>query len=355
MRPMAVMCALGLSGVVAMPGVLSASQLQVATWRQVEDIPDVLGRKGMYGGVTGGYILLAGGSNFSTPQRAGGKKTFHFDVFLREWPLGAERPWSTAKYRLPSRLGEGATVTTPRGVACLGGHDGVAVVPDAFLLRVEEGLVKRMDLPALPQPVANAAAVLLDGAIYVAGGEGRSGALGTFWKLDLTRNDAAWETLPAWPGKPRFGCILSVVTLADGPRIVLAGGLPGPAKSQDDYLRDVALYTPATQTWRSGLPMPRGAVLGSAVALGGSRMLVLGGSDGHDFEQMKALGDRYRIPSDLLVYDAAADRWSVAGTMPLGVVGATVVDLGGRWLVAGGEYSPGIRTPRVFALEVAQP
>lgn len=101
--------------------------------------------------------------------------------------------------------------------------------------------------------------------------------------------------------------------------------------------------------------MPRGAVLGSAVSLGGSQMLVLGGSDGHDFAQMKALGERYRIPSDLLVYDAAKDRWFTAGTMPLGVVGATVVDLGGRWLVAGGEYSPGMRTPRVFALEARQP
>lgn len=333
----------------------AAAQPQMTSWRQVDDIPDALGRKGMYGGVTGGFILLAGGSNFPVPQGAGGKKTFHFDVFVREWPLGVERPWRTAKYRLPSRLGEGATVSTPRGVACLGGHDGVTMVPDAFLLRIEEGVVKRIELPGLPQPTANASAVFLAGALYVAGGEGRSGALKTFWKLDLTRGDAGWEALPAWPGNARFGGILSVVTLEDGPGIVLAGGLPGPAKNQDDYLRDVAIYTPATQTWRSGAAMPRGAVLGSAVALGGSRMLVLGGSDGHDFARMKALGERYRIPSDLLVYDAATDRWSAAGTMPLGVVGSTVIDLGGRWLVAGGEYSPGTRTPRVFALEVAHP
>lgn len=353
MRWLTLIAALGASSATMMPAALSAAQ--VTTWQQVEDIPDALGRKGMYGGVTGGYMLLAGGSNFPTPQRAGGKKTFHFDVFLREWPLGGERPWRTAKYRLPSRMGEGATVSTPRGVACVGGHDGITVVPDVFLLRVEDGQVKRVELPGLPQPAANAAAVFLAGALYVAGGEGKSGVLGTFWKLDLTRGDAGWESLPTWPGKPRFGCILSVVMLEDGPRIVLAGGLPGPARSQEDYLRDVAIYTPATQTWRSGATMPRGAVLGSAVAMGGSRLLVLGGSDGHDFAQMKALGERYRIPSDLLVYDAGADRWSAAGTMPLGVVGATVVDLGGRWLVAGGEYSPGIRTPRVFALEVNQP
>jgi N-acetylneuraminic acid mutarotase len=67
---------------------------------------------------------------------------------------------------------------------------------------------------------------------------------------------------------------------------------------------------------------------------------------------MKELGERYRIPNDLLLYDATADRWSAAGTMPLGVVGAAIVGVNDGWLVAGGEPSPGLRTPRVFRLKV---
>jgi N-acetylneuraminic acid mutarotase len=98
--------------------------------------------------------------------------------------------------------------------------------------------------------------------------------------------------------------------------------------------------------------MPRGAVLGSCVPIDAARILVLGGSDGHDFERMKELGDRYRIPSDVLLYDARADRWSVVGTMPLGAVGAAVVGINDGWLVAGGEFSPGLRTPKVFHLRV---
>ncbi|MES2694568.1 MAG: hypothetical protein V4773_13915 [Verrucomicrobiota bacterium] len=320
-------------------------------WTQREDLPDAVGRKGMFGGVSGGYVLLAGGSNFPTAQRAGGKKTFHRDVFLRELPLATERPWRVAEYRLPVTLGEGATVTTKGGIACLGGHDGNAPVATAFLLSVERGEVRRQELPELPQAVTNGTATALGGMVYVAGGEGNAGALGTFWRLDLDKAGARWEKLPAWPGKPRFGCILNVVTLTDGPRIVLAGGLPGPAKSMADYLRDVVVFDPKAGTWTAGATMPRGAVLGSSVALGGGRLLVLGGSDGHDFERMKELGERYRIPSDLMVYDVAAARWSPAGTMPLGVVGATVVDLGGSWLVAGGEYTPGVRTPRVDELK----
>ena len=98
--------------------------------------------------------------------------------------------------------------------------------------------------------------------------------------------------------------------------------------------------------------MPRGAVLGAAVAIDNSRFLILGGSDGHDFERMKELGERYRIPNDVLLYDARTDRWTTAGTMPIGTVGSAVVRLGDGWLVAGGEYSPGLRTPRVFHLTV---
>jgi N-acetylneuraminic acid mutarotase len=81
-------------------------------------------------------------------------------------------------------------------------------------------------------------------------------------------------------------------------------------------------------------------------------VLLLGGSDGHDFERMKELGERYRIPSDVLLYDARKDQWSKAGTMPLGVVGAAVVATGDRWMVAGGEYSPGLRTAQVFQLHL---
>ncbi len=330
----------------------------VLEWRELAPLPDPLGRKGMYAGVSDGHAIFAGGSNFPVPQRVGGKKTFHRTVFVRALPVSEPGQWRTVVAGLPRVMGEGASVTIEDGVACLGGHEGTQPIADAFVLRWDRtanAIVSR-PLPALPAACANGAAVFTQGRIYVAGGESPGGPLGTFWRLDpgATRADAAarWEVLPPPPGRPRFGGILIAVTTPAGERLLYGGGLPGPAKSQDDYLRDLWLFNPANATWAPAALLPRGAVLGTAIRIAPAHVLVLGGSDGHDFARMKELGERYRIPSDVLAYDASTDRWSRAGTMPLGVVGAAVIQSGGEWVVAGGEYSPGLRTASVHALRV---
>lgn len=325
-------------------------------WRELAPLPDPVGRKGMFAGVSHGHGLLAGGSNFPVPQRAGGKKTFHRTVYVCPLPLADSTRWTSVPDALASPLGEGASVVTEKGIACLGGHDGTRPVASAFLLtwNAMARTVARNALPDLPTASANAAATTFAGSIYVAGGESADGALATFWRLDLARASAGaqWETLLAWPGGPRFGAFLLKVATPSGPRLLFGGGLPGPAKTQADYLRDAWLFDPAARTWSAAAGLPRGAVLAATLAIDATRAVVLGGSDGHDFARMKELGERYRIPSDVLLYDAAADRWSVAGTMPLGVVGAAVVQDGEDWLVAGGEYSPGLRTAGVYALRV---
>ncbi|MDO8542444.1 MAG: hypothetical protein Q7S40_18545 [Opitutaceae bacterium] len=350
---------LALASVSVLP---AAARPPVLQWRQLDPLPDPVGRKGMYAGTSNGHVLLAGGSNFPVPQRAGGRKTFHRAVYVRPSPLAVSDPWSVAANDLPVGLGEGAAVTTEHGVACLGGHDGVKPVSSAFLLVWDAAgrTVTRRALPELPSACANAASVYRHPWIYVAGGESTTGPLATFWRLDLNRALAgpatvSWESLPPCPGRPRFGGIMMSVTTPAGVRLLFGGGLPGAAKSQEDYLRDAWLFDLAAGTWAATVALPRGAVLAAALSIDAARGLVLGGSDGHDFARMKEQGDRYRIPADALLYDGSTNRWSRIGTMPLGVVGAAVVDLGGSWLVAGGEYSPGLRTPRTFQLSIREP
>jgi N-acetylneuraminic acid mutarotase len=70
---------------------------------------------------------------------------------------------------------------------------------------------------------------------------------------------------------------------------------------------------------------------------------------------MAELGARYRLPDRIMIYDAARDAWRAGGAMPLGVVAAAVVDTGRGWIVAGGEYSPGLRTDRVYFVTTAKP
>jgi sialate O-acetylesterase len=329
------------------------------TWQAAADLPDSVGLKGMFAGTSEGYVLLAGGTNFPMPQRAGGRKAFHRAIYFR--PVRANRVdgWTKAVDELPVGLGEGSSVTTRHGIVWIGGHDGVSPVASVFLVTFEpeKQRVMRVRLPDLPAGVTNAAAASANDCIYVAGGEGSQGGQQTFWRLDVGRAmadpaKARWEVLPAWPGKARTGGILVPVTTPAGESLWWGGGVSAPARSQADYCKDAYVYSVARNEWSTAPVMPRGAVLGAAVAIDNSRFLILGGSDGHDFERMKELGERYRIPNDVLLYDARTDRWTTAGTMPIGTVGSAVVRLGDGWLVAGGEYSPGLRTPRVFHLTV---
>jgi N-acetylneuraminic acid mutarotase len=326
-------------------------------WEPLPDVAGPTGLKGMYGGVSGDQVLLAGGSNFPVPQRAGGRKQFHAVIHVRAIDAKPDTGWTIAAENLPGARGEGASVTALGGVIAIGGDDGTGPIADVVLLRwnSDRGHVELSALPSLPEPAGNAAATILGRWLYVAGGMGRTRSLAAFWRLNLDAPASGWETLPTWPGPPRFGGMLVSVDTPSGLHLCWAGGIEGPARGQEDYLRDVHLFDPGARRWRRGATLPRGAVLGGTVAAGAGRVFVLGGSDGHDFAQMRAQGERYRLPSDVLAYDGHADRWTTVGAMPLGVVGAAVVPVGARWWVAGGEYSPGLRTPRVHALEVVAP
>lgn len=329
-------------------------------WSELEPLPDPVGLKGMYGGVSNGRILLAGGSNFPVPPRAGGRKTFHRAILSRPVPLAAAaQPWERAG-ELPEPLGEGAAVITPDGVVCVGGHDGSAPAARVFVLRwnPQRRAVEIQPLPDLPAGIANGAAAIFDGWIYLAGGEGPSGALGGFLRLELAPALAdpkavRWEMLPGWPGRPRLGAVISPVETGGGVRLLVGGGVHGPARSGDDYLRDAFLFDPGTRRWTAAAPLPRPAVLPAVLRPGPAHVAVLGGSDGHDFARMRELGAEYRIPGDSFLYDGRAGRWSPGPPMPIGLVAAAVVPLGAEALLAGGEYSPGLRTARCFTVRLA--
>lgn len=332
------------------------------TWERFTDLPDPIGLKGMYAGVSRGAVLLAGGSNFPVPQREGGAKTFHRTILVQRLPLERGRPWTTAPTRLPHGLGEGVSFTTDHGIVCLGGHDGTGPVDAAFVLSFgpATGAVEQRPLPNLPQRLTNAAGTFWRGKIYLAGGDAGSGGVAGFWSLDLAAarqkpDRVAWKSLPVWPGPKRFGAVLAVVAGPEGEHLLLAGGAISlsPPRAQTDYLADAYLYD--GQQWTRAADLPRPALLPSAAKSDGSTLVLFSGSDGHDLENMKALGERYRVPDDILIYHAREDRWERDGTMPLGAVAPALVELGNEWLLAGGEYSPGLRTPHVYLVRPASP
>lgn len=334
----------------------------VLTWERLADLPDPIGLKGMYAGTSRGHILLAGGSNFPVPNREGGAKTFHRSILVRPVDAPSQAAWRVAEQKLSVGQSEGSSVTTEFGVVGVGGQSTAGAMNGVFLLSYDEATasVRQQALPSLPEPCANTAAVYWQGHVYVAGGDLKGQGLAQFLRLDMAAAvarpaDTQWEVLPTWPGPPRFGAVLGVLEMDGHDQFTLFGGRTKSAAPTmlADYLNDSYCFDPATQRWRGLAPMPHRALLAASVRIDATRLAVLGGSDGHDLDRMAELADRYRLPDRIVIYDARDDRWREAGTMAIGVVGAAVTKLDHGWLVAGGEYSPGLRTPQVHRVVVA--
>ena len=193
----------------------------VFTWERQADLPDPIGWKGMYTGVSEGRVLLAGGSNFPAPLHAGGRKVLSRQILVRPIHAAADEEWIIAKEVLADGQAEGAAVCIDAGVVMLGGVGEGGPVAKVFLLRWDAslGTVQTRALPPLPVPCASPAAVHWGGRIFVAGGEKDGRGLDQFWSLDVAEAlagepTANWKALPSWPGPPRFGAVLAVLEMS---------------------------------------------------------------------------------------------------------------------------------------------
>ncbi|MBI5381916.1 MAG: hypothetical protein HZA31_08455 [Opitutae bacterium] len=328
------------------------------TWERQADLPDPVGLKGMYAGVSQGWVILAGGSNFPVPRQQGGVKTYAREILVRRAEAPADAPWKRVAPGLPEGLAEGASVTTEHGVVIVGGCDARGPVNTVALLRWDEsaGNVQRLPLPALPRALTSVAAAYCRGLLYVAGGDNGAGGTKDFFALNLAAALAggaagAWRDLTTWSGPARFGAALAALGPVGRERLFLFGGKIGSSSpaGQANYLADGHVFDPETAQWSTVAAMPRQALLAAVLPLTASTLAVCGGSDGHDLARMAELGERYRLPDGIMIYHADTDRWEHAGQMPLGVAGAATVTLADRWLVIGGEPTPGLRTAQVQA------
>lgn len=341
------------------PNVAIASSF---VWERWPDIPNPVGLKGTYTGLNAGHLILAGGSNFPVPRNEGGSKELSRQIWTRVASADVDAPWRLDPRQLPAGRAEGAVVTTEYGVVGIGGlsPSGAIALVVLFNYRPDTGEVTQRALPELPEPWANAAAVYAEGTLYVAGGENGDRASDQLWSLDLAaaeRNPAGttWTRLPSWPGPARFGAMITTLSVAGRPQLVLVGGRvkTGQPVQAADYLSTALAFDLQSRTWAKLPDMPHPALLGAVLPLDTYRMAVLGGSDGHNLDRMAEMGARYRIPDRVMVYDSRVGQWALVDPMPLGVVGAPIVPLSAdNWLLVGGEYSPSLRTPRIYRVNV---
>ncbi|KAM8937477.1 kelch-like protein 31 [Lycaon pictus] len=155
-----------------------------------------------------------------------------------------------------------------------------------------------------------------DGLLYAAGGRNAEGSLASLECYVPSSNQ--WRPKAALDAARC--CHASAVA---GGRLLVTGGYVGSA-----YSRSVSAYDPAGDSWQelAGLSTPRG--WHCAVALG-DRVYVMGGS------QLGPRGERVDVLA-VERYSPATGQWSSAAPLPVGVSTAGAAALHGRAYLLGG-------------------
>ncbi len=345
------------------------------------DLPDPLGFGGPLVGIHGGALVVAGGANFPVPLSEGGEKVWHDRVFVL--PLG-EEAWREVG-RLPRPLAYAACASGPRGIAVAGGSDASAVHAQCFLISWDGERVVFDSLPDLPQPSAFGSAEAIGSRVFVLGGKrakDESQLAGAFWTLDLDHTELGWEELPTHPAPARLKMVTAIQQGPGGEEclFVFSGSVTSRAVdgvARYRMLTDCHRYSPSEREWTTiaSLPvledsrdLPGAAAFAQdpwpinaacAAGWGTRQILTFGGTTGR---YILGPDGEPRAPSlhpsflnRVLSYDAQADRWRIAGTMPVGVVTTEAVRWGDSIVVPSGEVRPGVRTPRVQILSPAAP
>ena len=331
---------------------LGAAAQDFFDWRELPELPESLGVAGPFVAASGDNLLVAGGAHFAVSPFSGGTKEW----IGRAYALDAGGSWAPADV-LPGPRAYGVSLPTQDGAVWVGGSDAERHYPDAWRLRFDGASWTREDLPPLPAANANMAGAILNGVVYVAGGQAApdsSEAFQRFWSLDLNAESPAWTELEPWPGPGR---ILPVAAAQDGAIYVISGA---ELLQADDgsvsrrFLTDGYRYRP-DKGWSPISQAPRAFVAAPSIPWGAAHLFVFGGDDGRYFFQNDELGDNHPgFPNDLWAYHTITDRWTERGETPFSHVTTTAASFRDGVVIPSGEDRPGHRSPKIY-LGVPEP
>jgi len=328
----------------------------VLKWESLPDLPESLGVAGPFAGSHKDALIIAGGANFAKPVWVTEKQwTQQIHVLAKE---EGSYTWHDGGL-LKKPIAYGASVTTEKGIVCMGGNDGSRTFRDVFLLQWDPigKKTKTIIYPSLPEPCAYGQAALIGNTIYLAGGQKGAdldSTMNNFWSLDLSHANVPenfqWETLKAWPGESRaFNLTVTQHNGYDDCIYVISGRREFEGGAQ--FLKDVWEFTPRTETWRSRAALPRCVMAGSGIAIGHSHIFVLGGADGSLFFKADDLKDAHPgFPKQALTYHTITDTWTSAGPMPANHVTTTALKWGNRIIIPSGEVRPRVRSPKIWSI-----
>ncbi|RME59750.1 MAG: hypothetical protein D6790_10255, partial [Caldilineae bacterium] len=216
---------------------VDAYDLQVNEWQPAAPLPAPLANMAV--AATSDRILVAGGST-TTTERTGSPISDHLWAYRPDTDL-----WEDVG-RLPAPLAGAAAVWMDDALYLLGGWDGEQLRDEVWRAQISDGGPVRAEdwevVARLASPRAFAGAVAVDGDIYVAGGF--DGVQELADARVFSPGDGAWRDLPPMAAR-RGGLSL----LYDGLAVFAVGG--GWTQPVDTIER----FDPATELW-SNFPAP---------------------------------------------------------------------------------------------------
>lgn len=354
---------------------------EVLRWMELPPLPDELGVAGPFVGVHNDALIVAGGANFARPYWES-EKVWVNDVWVLTRAEDGSWKWITG-LKLDREIGYGASVSSSRGVVCMGGNNAREMFRRCFLLQwdPENRRLVQKPLPDLPQPCGHGAAAILGEVVYLAGGqtgEGLETAMTNFWRLDLSRPEDMWqwEILPPWPGPARaFNLTIAQHNGFDPCIYVISGRCQraGATGVQGvEPLLDIYEFNPTrferqergrrtgadgvdagpSAAWRRRMDVPVSVMAGTGIAVGQSHVFVLSGADGSLMADADALKlDHPGFPKRILAYHTITDTWIDAGPSPANQVTTQATWFDGQIVLASGEIKPRVRTTAVWSIE----
>lgn len=354
----------------------------IISWSKVASLPDLPGGKqlgvaGPFAGISDGVMLIAGGSNFPGAKPwEGGKKVNRNEIYALKKLPGGKFECMLLKDRLPKGIAYGASITTEKGIICIGGEtDGASCSNTVLRIQfdAETKKVKLFVLPPFPIPIVNCCAALIQNTVFVFGGESNGAPVSSSFQLDLDDEHLGWKSIPALPIAMSHS-VAVVQSNGHYPCIYVIGGRSATASGISDLHKSTFCYDPVLQKWQELSDVSDGKKAtnlsaATAVAVGDNHILLIGGDKGDIFHKIESYNaaisksasekERQRLSAeklqlvthhpgfsrDVYLYNTRADKWQKLGELPFyGQVTTTAVKWGNDIFIPGGEIMPGTRT-----------
>lgn len=304
---------------------LHATALQ-ADWESIAPLPQPNG--GFVAGCAGGKIVIAGGTNWPDGTKHWLDAVHVYDPAANQWSTGPA---------LPHPLAYAAAASDGTRLFLAGGADGKSARKEVYALDARLHLEK---LGELPEPLSFAGAAFHDGKLLALGGtpDPDDWSKATADLREISLPSCKVRNLPPLTALGHGIGIPAVVTA--GERILtFSGAWLNPSTKEVTNIGKAFAFDTATESWQAIAPFHKPVRGLNAVALDAHRVYLAGGY-GTDAEGF--LGEAF-------IYDAASDRYTPAKPLPFKAL--TSLILCGDYVYAlGGEDKKQHRTDQSWRI-----